>query len=66
MPRVKVSAMCVYVVDQRVISNKEHVWSERKCMCVYVVDQGVLSEKEHVWSESKCNVCVCGGSEGNI
>ncbi len=33
MSGVKVSA-CVYVVDQRVISEKEHVWSESKCMCV--------------------------------
>ncbi len=33
MSGVKVSA-CVYVVDQRVISEKEHVWNESKCMCV--------------------------------
>ncbi len=56
---------CVCMVDQRVISEKEHAWSESKCMCVYVVDQRVISEKEHVWSERKC-MSVCCGSEGNI
>ncbi len=48
MSGVKVSA-CVCMVDQRVISEKEHVWIESKCMCVYVVDQRAISEKEHVW-----------------
>ncbi len=57
--------MHVCIGDQRVISDKEHVWSESKCMCVYMVDQRVISKKEHVRSESKC-MCVYGGSEGNI
>ncbi len=33
MSGVKESA-CLYVVDQREISKKEHAWSESKCMCV--------------------------------
>ncbi len=66
MSGMRVSACVFTVVDQRVIFQKEHVWSERKFMCVHVVDQRVISEKEHVWSESKC-MCVYGsGSEGNI